>query len=169
MVLSLPTRGSLNRIIVACSRWLDEDIELTIDCAERWRDKIPKEIDARRTQHDRFFPMQCMLSLSRCGYMRSPCFWHSTDDDPHEAWITRLENDLVKAQELIDWLRKRKDEIIAVEASRHRIEEVRMRRQCEQEEERRRAEEDAREYNLWRIRQQERLAAGARAHVRTRR
>ena len=51
-----------------------EGVELAINCAEQWRDKIPKEIEARRTHHDRFFPMQCMLPLSSYNCMRSLVF-----------------------------------------------------------------------------------------------
>ena len=51
-----------------------QDVELAIERAERWQDKIPEEIEARRTHHGRFFPTQRMLLLSRCGYMRSLVF-----------------------------------------------------------------------------------------------
>ena len=69
-VEDLKNKGWLSPNVRGMLRTLQE-VELAIKRAERWQDKIPKEIEARRTYRDRFFLMQCTLSLSRCDYMRS--------------------------------------------------------------------------------------------------
>ena len=50
------------------------EVELALERAERWRDEIPKEIEGRRTQHMRFFPMKSMSSLSTCSHRHSLSF-----------------------------------------------------------------------------------------------
>ena len=72
-VEDLKNKGWLSPNVRGMLRTLQQ-VELAIERAERWQDKIPKEIEARRTHHDRFFPMQRMSLLSRCGYMRSLVF-----------------------------------------------------------------------------------------------
>ena len=83
------------------------------------------------------------------------------DDNGHEKWLSLLEGDLRRAQELIDWLLMRKSELVALEARHRRMQEAKERRQREEENERRRIEETTRAYANWRAREETRLSAEA--------
>ncbi|KAH9917150.1 uncharacterized protein BXZ73DRAFT_105622 [Epithele typhae] len=82
------------------------DAERAAQRMDAWRSAIRREIEARRTQHRRFFP--------------------SSEDRGHQKWLESLEADLVRATQMITLLRNRRDVLVAQsEEALRRIEDRR--------------------------------------------